>query len=72
MRALAMSMSRVSTRKPQALTPPTSARASEQREVEVVDHEIEDHVDLGAALLEAGEPLGVDVERLLHALGRAP
>src|SRR5688572_32821562 len=26
-----------------------------QREVEVMDHEVEDHVDLGATLLEAGE-----------------
>ena len=39
-----------------------------QREVEVMDHEIEDHVDLRAALLEAGEALGVDVQRAVDAL----
>jgi hypothetical protein len=34
-----------------------------------MDHEVEDHVDLGAALLETGEALGVDVQRAVHAFG---
>ena len=36
-------------------------------EVEVVDHEVEHDIDLGAARLEAGEPLGLDEHRPVHA-----
>ena len=32
-----------------------------------MDHQVEHHVDVGAALLESRQPLGLDVERLRHA-----
>ena len=36
-------------------------------EIEVMDHEVEHHVDLGAAPLESGEALGLDEHRAVHA-----
>ena len=40
-----------------------------EHEVEVVDHQVEHHVDVDAALLEAGEALAFDVQRLAERGG---
>jgi hypothetical protein len=68
-RALAMSTCSVSTGVPTARTS-TSGGHQRQDDVDVVDHQVGDHVDVGGALGEAAHALGLDVARGVDALGQ--
>ncbi len=57
---------------PTLSTATTSARDEALDDVEVVDHQIADHVDVGAAIGERREPVALEEARLGHDLGRRP
>ena len=62
-RALAMSTRAVSTGTPTASTDSTSADEALD-DVEVVDHEVADDVDVGAAIDEGRQPMALEEARL--------
>ena len=71
MRAFAMSMSSMSTGMPTAGSRDRLRVDERQDHVEVVNHHIEDHVDVGAAALERREPVAFD-EAHASSASRAP
>ena len=64
-RALAMSTFGVSTGTPIASTLTTSVRVDGQHDVEIVNHDVEDDVDVEAALGKPAQPVDLDEARRL-------
>ena len=71
-RALAMSVRGVSTCTPTASTDTTSESHQRQQQVEVVNHQVEDDVDVEAALRKGAEPVDLDEPRIRHAAAAPP
>ena len=70
MRALAMSSCALATAAPTASTLLDRAVHQRQHQVEVVDHQVEDHRHVGAARLERRDAGGLDIERRADAAGQ--
>ena len=71
-RALQMSIFGVSTGTPTASTLTTSDAIDGQHDVEVVNHDVENHVDVEAALGKSAEPVHLDEPRRAAATAARP
>ena len=71
MRALAMSILSVSAATPTASTLAGSVPSSHKQQVEIVDHEVEDDVDVGRARGERRQPVDLDETRGVHGADSA-
>ena len=65
-RALAMSVRGVSTFTPTASIDTTSDFTDVEQQIEVVNHQVEDDVDVQAALRKRAEPVDLDETRIRH------
>ena len=70
MRALAMSMSSISTGMPTAETLRRLRVDERQDHVEIVNHDVENHVDVGAAALERRQTMTLDEAHRRQRLAR--
>ena len=71
-RALAMSVRGVSTFTPTASIDTTSDSTERQQQIEVVNHQVEDHVDVEAALRKRAEPVNFDEPRVATRAAAPP